>query len=343
VTVSLLLAALAGCGAAPDATSDPLTGTTVTAQPAITAGSSTTTPTTTTTSPVTVTHTSAATTTTTTTTTTTAPGVADPGDLYALDIASGEIDRLTTDPRLDGAPAWLPSGGQLLFGRLVSGTDLANGNADIFLMAADGTAEHRLTDDPANDLNARPAPDGISIVFTSERDGNPEIYLLVLATGELRRLTNDPASDRYPAFSPDGQTIAFTSDRAGDDDLYLMDATGSNVRALTDTPGTEWLAEFSPDGATIAFATDHSIDFVNVDGSNRTTLTPDAANHPSWSPEGDRIAAVTLTEQGDFAICIIEVPTGALTVVTDAAANDFYPAWSPDGDTIVFTRASSGK
>jgi Tol biopolymer transport system component len=334
VAIGLLLAALAGCGT-PGATSDPRAGTTVTAQPAITASSSTTTPTTTT-SPVTVTHTSVA-------TTTTARGVADPGDLYAVDIASGEIDRLTTDPRLDGAPAWLPNGEQLLFGRLVSGTDLANGNADIFLMAADGTAEHRLTDHPANDLNARPAPDGISIVFTSERDGNPEIYLLVLATGELRRLTNDPASDRYPAFSPDGQTIAFTSDRAGDDDLYLMDAAGSNVRALTDTPGTEWLAEFSPDGATIAFATDHSIDLVNVDGSNRTTLTRNAANHPSWSPEGDRIAAVTLTEQGYFAICIIEVPTGALTVITDAAANDFYPAWSPDGDTIVFTRASSGK
>ena len=90
----------------------------------------------------------------------------------------------------------------------------------------------------------------------------------------------------------------FTSDRAGDDDLYLMDATGSDVRRLTDTPGTDWLAEFSPDGATIAFATDHSIDLIDTDGTNRTTLTADAANHPSWSPDGRRIAAVTLDRAG---------------------------------------------
>src|SRR5262245_16117112 len=162
VATGLVLVALTGCGAVPDATSDPRTRNTVTAQPSVAAGSAVA-----------------------TTTTTTAPAVADPGDLYALDIASGEIDRLTTDPRLDGAPAWFPDGEHLLFGRLVSGTDLANGNADIFLMAADGTAEQRLTDHPANDLNARPSPDGTSIVFTSERDDNPEIYLLVLATGEL--------------------------------------------------------------------------------------------------------------------------------------------------------------
>ncbi len=333
IAIGLVLAALTACGNAPAATSSPATGTTVIPQPTLPATSATTS--TTTTSPVIDTHTSVA-----AATSTPAPAVADPGDLYALDVASGEINRLTTDPRLDGAPAWLPDGQRLLFGRLVSGTDLANGNADIFLIAADGTGEQRLTDHPANDLNPRSSPDGTSTVFSSERDGNAEIYLLTLATGELRRLTNDPASDRYPAFSPDGQTIVFTSDRTGDNDLYLMDAAGSSVRALTDSPGTEWLAEFSPDGATIAFATDHSIDLINTDGSNRTTLTPDAANHPSWSPDGRRIAAVTVTKEGDFEICIIDVSTAAFIVVTEDGTNDSYPAWSPDGGTIVFTRAS---
>lgn len=132
----------------------------------------------------------------------------------------------------------------------------------------------------------------------------------------------------------------FTSDRAGDDDLYLMEANGSDLRRLTNTPGTDWLAEFSPDGTTIAFATDHSIDLIDTDGTNRTTLTPDAANHPSWSPDGRQIAAVTLTEHDDFAICTIDVSTGALTVFTDDEADDFYPAWSPDGDTIAFARAA---
>ena len=330
LAVGMLLATLAACGAAPGATSQPSTGTAEASQTITPATSEVATSTTT--PPVSGANTSGAPTTTST------PALEDPGDLYALDLASGEIRRLTTDPGLDGAPAWMPDGQRLLFGRLESGSDPTIGNPDIFLIAADGTAEQRLTDHPASDVTPRASPDGASVVFTSERDGNPELYLLVLATRELRRLTNDPASDRFPAFSPDGHTIVFTSDRAGDDDLYAMDVNGVDVRQLTDTVGTDWLAEFSPDGTTIAFSTDRSIDLIDADGSNRRTLAGGAGNHPSWAPDGRRIAAITVTEQGDFEICIIDVTTAAVTVVTDGDGDAFYPAWSPEGDLIVFAR-----
>ena len=293
LAVGMLLATLAACGAAPGATSRPSTGTAQAPQtitPATSEVATSTTP-----PPVSGADTSRGPTTTST------PALEDPGDLYALDLASGEIRRLTTDPGLDGAPAWMPDGQRLLFGRLESGSDPTIGNPDIFLIAADGTAEQRLTDHPASDVTPRASPDGASVVFTSERDGNPELYLLVLATRELRRLTNHPASDRFPAFSPDGHTIVFTSDRAGDDDLYAMDLNGVDVRQLTDTVGTDWLAEFSPDGTTIAFSTDRSIDLIDADGSNRRTLAAGAGNHPSWAPDGRRIAAITVTEQGDLA------------------------------------------
>lgn len=121
-------------------------------------------------------------------------------------------------------------------------------------------------------------------------------------------------------------------------DCSWMDVTGSQIRRLTTTPGTDWLVEYSPDGAAIAFATDHSIDLMDANGTNRRTVNADAANHPSWSPDGRRIAAVTRTARGHFAICTIDVSTAALTVVTDDAIDAFYPAWSPDGDIIVFTR-----
>jgi Tol biopolymer transport system component len=101
------------------------------------------------------------------------PATEDPGDLYALDIASGTIRRLTSDPRLDGAPAWMPAGEQLLFGRLVSGADPTTGNSEVFLAVADGTLEQQLTDHPAPDFTPRSSPDGSTIVFTTERDGNP--------------------------------------------------------------------------------------------------------------------------------------------------------------------------
>jgi TolB protein len=267
---------------------------------------------------------------------------ADPGDLYALDLAAGTISRLTSDPRIDGAPAWMPDGGRILFGRLVSGSDPSTGNADIFVMRADGSSEQQLTDDPASDITPRSSPDGESVVFTTTRDRNPEIYVMALTTGVVRRLTTNLAGDGFPSFSPDGSRIVFTSRRDGDDDLYTIDLDGGDLRRLTDTPGTDSLAEFSPDGTTIAFATEHSIELIDTDGTNRRTLTTDAANHPSWSPDGSRIAAVTSTANGQFAICIIDVATGGLRTVTDGVASDFYPAWSPDGRQIVFARSGQG-
>ena len=200
--------------------------------------------------------------------------------------------------------------------------------------------ERILTDHPAIEVTPRPSPEGVSVVFAPDRDGNGEIYLLTLATRQLRRLTTDPAADRFPAFSPDGHTIVFSSDRGGDDDIYQMDVTDSQVRRLTTTPGTDWLAEYSPDGATIAFATDDSIDLIDADGTNRRTVSDDAGNHPSWSPDRRRLAAVTVTERGHFAMCTIDVSTAALTVLTDDAVDAFYPAWSPGCDTIVFARGT---
>jgi hypothetical protein len=146
-----MLAALAACGDAPDATSGPATGTSVTPQPTVPATSATTT--TTTTSPVTVTHTSLA-----ATTTTPAPAVDDPGDLYALDVASGEINRLTTDHSID-----------LIDTDGTNRTTLAQGAANRPSWSPDGgriAAVTVVTDDDANDFYPAWSPDDDTIVFT---------------------------------------------------------------------------------------------------------------------------------------------------------------------------------
>lgn len=267
--------------------------------------------------------------------TSTSPGFVDPGDLYAVDLASGRTTQLTTYPGIDGAPAWMPDGQHLLFGRAPA--DAPTGAGDVYLLTIDGLAERRLTDTPANDETPRSSPDGDSIVFMSTRDGNPELYLLTLESSTVRRLTRDPGADRFPAFSPDGASIVFTSDRAGNEDLYSLRLADLTTRRLTDGPAPELLPAFSPDGRTIAFTTGHAIEVVDSNGSNRRTLTRDAANHPSWSPDGQRLAAVTQTGSGALVICIIDVASGSITTVTDDHADAFYPAWSPDGSTIVFT------
>ena len=76
LALATLLSALATCGAAPDVASDPPTGTVAAGSTDPPLGALPTT-----TQPVTVTNTSAV-------PTTSVPAIADPGDLYALDVAS---------------------------------------------------------------------------------------------------------------------------------------------------------------------------------------------------------------------------------------------------------------
>jgi TolB protein len=66
-------------------------------------------------------------------------------DIWVLDIASGELQRLTDDPAADVEPAWSPDGAFLVF------TSERDGNSEIYVMRADGTEVVRLTDSSTHD------------------------------------------------------------------------------------------------------------------------------------------------------------------------------------------------
>jgi Tol biopolymer transport system component len=117
--------------------------------------------------------------------------------------------------------------------------------------------------------------------------------------------------DLSPTWSPDGSTIAFsrlTSDSVPVDAaaIYLADRNGANVRPLGGVLGVS--PSWSPDGKRLAFVSfvDHNgtscpasncapsgeIYVVNADGSGLRRLTRSRADdeHPTWSPDGRRIA-----------------------------------------------------
>jgi len=50
-----------------------------------------------------------------------------------------------------------------------------DGNAEIYIMDANGGNQRRLTSDPASDLYPALSPDGRGIAFVSQRNGNSEI------------------------------------------------------------------------------------------------------------------------------------------------------------------------
>src|SRR5262249_47924507 len=105
------------------------------------------------------------------------------------------------------------------------------------------------------------APDGKSIVFTSERDGSADLYRIHPDGSGLERLTDSPAYDDQAAFAPDGTQLVFVSTRGGGTaDLWAVDLRSRKAKPLTSGAGGNFRPSWSPDGRWIAFSSDRSSD-----------------------------------------------------------------------------------
>jgi len=80
-----------------------------------------------------------------------------------------------------------------------------------------------------------------------------DIYRLPIAGGEAANLTSSHAWDIQPRFSPDGSSIAFTSDRAGGDNIWTMNLASGDYNQVThETFRLLNNPSWSPDGQFIA-------------------------------------------------------------------------------------------
>jgi len=114
--------------------------------------------------------------------------------------------------------------------------------------------------------------------------------------GESRDVSIDTRSGSWMSVdvSPDGQSIAF--DLLGD--IYVLPIEGGEAQSINS--GHSWSIQprFSPDGSEIAFTSDagggDNIWIMKSDGSDARQLTKEdfrLLNNPSWSPDGEYIAA----------------------------------------------------
>jgi len=195
-----------------------------------------------------------------------------------------------TFTRADRDAAWSADGRRIAF---MSERD---GNAEIYVMNADGSGQTRLTNDPGFDADPTFSPDG-RIAFNSTRDGgNPEIYVMNGDGTGQTRLTFDPAADRQADWSPDGNRIAFESNRSGNFDLFAMNSAGGGLTQLTFDPETDAEASWHPDSTRLAYTsgTEGAVGvFTLVPGTPGRTSLPTGFgdwHFPAWSPDAKQIA-----------------------------------------------------
>ena len=159
--------------------------------------------------------------------------------LTTLDTAG--VRNLSRHASLEWGLGWSPGGSRLLFG-----TD-RDGNAEVYVMNADGSDPRNLGNRPARDDGAFWSPDGREIVFTSDRDGGlRELYLMRADGSDVRRLTRNGEYDDAARFSPDGTPIAYTSVRNGQSDIWVVRPDGTAPRQVTSAPHRDEIAEWRP-------------------------------------------------------------------------------------------------
>jgi uncharacterized protein YjdB len=221
--------------------------------------------------------------------------------LYAVERSNlAQLTKLTPDTTSASDPAFAADGSRLAF---VSQRD---GNAEIYIMNADGTGSTRITNDPQPDGRPSFTPDGQALVFHSSRTaGKQQIWVVNVDGTGLTQLTRDSVNSS-PTVSPDGQTIAYVSTRNKDGDIWLMARDGSNQRQFTRSPQQrESEPRFLRDG-TLAYLVERRENNRTVQQVMRADLATGATTALTGtdlaiasfavSPSGDLVALVVNAE-----------------------------------------------
>ncbi len=207
------------------------------------------------------------------------------GDIWVMDSDGSNQVNLTPMAGVGGSPAdWSPDGTQILF------SSDRDGDYDIWVMYADGSAPRQLSNEAGSDWAASWSPDGTTIALSRAASGESEIWLMNADGRNQRKITNTPGADTGgPVFSPDGTMIAYYAGVHPHYQIWIMRSDGAEPTPLAPAPGTfNASPAWAPNGSLIAFESDRDGDsdlwMIRPDGTGLGHLTNNPANErlPSW-------------------------------------------------------------
>jgi TolB protein len=204
-------------------------------------------------------------------------------DIYAVDVGSGSVTRLTSSPGVDRDPVWSPDCQSLAF------SSTRDGNTEIYVMRADGSDARRLTNNSASDASPAWSPNGSVIAFMSDRNESQDLYLIRPDGGNLQRLTVGAQATRDTAqWSPDASRIAFQSARGKNYDIAVVRLSDRKRTDLAASAAYDGMLTWSPAGSGFAFVSGRegfdAMYRAGADGQDVVRLTESPALNPAWAP-----------------------------------------------------------
>ncbi|KAA9333455.1 hypothetical protein F0P96_10830 [Hymenobacter busanensis] len=169
-------------------------------------------------------------------------------ELRILDVASGQLTRLTTRTRYTGA-ALSPDGLRLV----ATTTDSAYHHRLVLLDARTGAVQQTLPN-PENDFYLQPrwTPDGRQLVAVTLRRGGKTIEVLDPATGVARALL-PVANVNLSNPQPWGEYVLYNSPQSGIDNVYAVHTGTGQTYQVTSRAIGAYHAAVAPGGRHLAF------------------------------------------------------------------------------------------
>ena len=218
--------------------------------------------------------------------------------LFALDLASSKLTRLTSGYFQDVTPAMSPDGTSIVF------ASNRGGSWDLYSMELQTAVTTQVTDTPEYDGSPVWSPDKAWLAYETYDDGQLDVAIKSMTDPAASPvlLTGGPAADHSPAWSPDGRRIAFVSTRTGNADIWLadLDKTSDKFTDLSQTPrAAESHPAWSRDGVQLAWATaaqSPDLSGIHVWDTSRPVVAArwtGSGTWPAWSADGTWLAAVS--------------------------------------------------
>jgi Tol biopolymer transport system component len=201
-------------------------------------------------------------------------------DIFSMNIAGTDLQRLTSSPGYDAEATIAPNGKTVVF------TSIRDGDLDLYSMDIDGLNVKRLTEEVGYDGGAFYSPDSKRIVYRAHHPqaedevkayrellasnqvepSNLEIFVMKADGSDKTQVTDNGRSNFAPYFFPDGRRIMYSSNLATPADyqgrpsfhLHAIGDDGTKSEQITFNGQFNSFPMFSPDGKQVVWTSDRN-------------------------------------------------------------------------------------
>ncbi len=151
-------------------------------------------------------------------------------NVYRYQLASGEIEPLTSSPADDVEPSYSPDGEQVVF------SSTRGGASQLYVMSADGSNPRRITFGEGRYNTPVWSPRGDLIAFTKQQGGLFALGVVSADGSGRERILYEGYFVDTPAWSPNGRVLLFTrGERTRNGprhEIWSVDLAGFNLRRM---------------------------------------------------------------------------------------------------------------